>query len=136
MMKSGSLIIAFLFLCILTGISQPTGNVKYVDPFIGTAGPGHTYPGATTPFGMVQVSPETGNLGWNYCSGYHYEDKSIMGFSNTHLSGTGWMDLGDILLMSFTGPVRKKTYNSLFTHDREKASPGFYFSGLLCRLIA
>jgi putative alpha-1,2-mannosidase len=100
-------ITAVLGVCFNTCLAQYPGNARYVDPFIGTAVQGHTYPGATSPFGLVQVSPETGNVGWNYCSGYHYEDKKIMGFSHTHLSGTGWMDLGDILFMPFTGPVEK-----------------------------
>src|SRR5690348_8178368 len=69
---------------------------KYVDPFIGTGGHGHTYPGATVPFGMVQLSPDTYNEGWDWCSGYHYSDSSIMGFSHTHLSGTGVGDLLDV----------------------------------------
>jgi len=99
---------------------------EYVNPFIGTAGNGHTYPGATFPFGMVQVSPETGNIGWDYCSGYHYEDSTIMGFSHTHLSGTGWMDMGDILVQAFTGNINKDNFPSRFSHDRESASPGYY----------
>lgn len=103
-----------------------TGNALYVDPMIGTAGPGHVFPGATTPFGMVQVSPDTGNIGWNYCSGYHDEDSKIIGFSHTHLSGTGWMDLGDIRFMPFTGAVRQPQYGSRFSHSDESASPGYY----------
>jgi len=99
---------------------------KFVNPSIGTVANGHTYPGATVPFGMVQVSPETGNIGWEYCSGYHYEDSTIMGFAHTHLSGTGWMDLGDILLMPFTGDTRKASYKSSFSHAQESASPGYY----------
>ena len=69
-----------------------------VDPFIGTGGHGHTYPGATLPFGMVQLSPDTRNDGsWDGCSGYHYDDSLVLGFSHTHLSGTGCSDYGDIL---------------------------------------
>jgi len=105
---------------------QKRSNSRYVNPFIGTSGTGHTYPGATTPFGMIQVSPETGNIGWNYCSGYRYEDQSIMGFSHTHLSGTGWMDLGDIRLMPFTGPYTNADIKSTFSHENESASPGYY----------
>ena len=101
-------------------------NARYVDPMIGTAGPGHVFPGATTPFGMVQVSPDTGNIGWNYCSGYHHEDTKIIGFSHTHLSGTGWMDLGDIRFMPFTGAVRQQHYGSRFSHAGESAAPGYY----------
>lgn len=106
--------------------NQLFDSSRYVNPFIGTAGNGHTYPGATAPFGMVQVSPETGNIGWDYCSGYHFEDKTIIGFSHTHLSGTGWMDLGDILLMPFTGDIKKESYKSRFSHENESATPGYY----------
>ena len=108
---------------------------QYVDVFIGTGGHGHTYPGATVPFGMVQLSPDTFNGGWDHCSGYHYSDTSIMGFSHTHLSGTGAADLLDVLLMPGTGPLRidpgslenpKGSYRSSFSHDDEKAEPGYY----------
>ena len=75
--------------------------IEYVDPFIGTAGHGHTFPGNAVPFGMVQVSPDTGLEGWDWCSGYHYSDSSIIGFSHTHLSGTGRSDLMDVLIMPF-----------------------------------
>jgi predicted alpha-1,2-mannosidase len=102
-------------------------KTDYVDPFIGTAGTGHTFPGATTPWGMVQLSPETGYVGWKYCSGYRYEDSTILGFSHTHLSGTGALDLGDILLMPIAGqPVAKPEYRSAFSHNEEHASPGYY----------
>jgi predicted alpha-1,2-mannosidase len=102
-------------------------KTDYVDPFIGTAGTGHTFPGATTPWGMVQLSPETGYVGWKYCSGYRYEDSTILGFSHTHLSGTGALDLGDILLMPIAGqPVAKAEYRSAFSHSEEHASPGYY----------
>ncbi|MBT8273932.1 MAG: glycoside hydrolase family 92 protein, partial [Bacteroidia bacterium] len=73
--------------------------ISYVNPFIGTGGHGHTYPGATMPFGMMQLSPDTRLDGWDGCSGYHYSDNYIYGFSHTHLSGTGVSDYGDILLM-------------------------------------
>src|ERR1700682_3796895 len=79
---------------------------KYVKIAIGTGGHGHTYPGATVPFGMVQLSPDTYNEGWDWCSGYHYSDSSIMGFSHTHLSGTGASDMLDFLLMPGTGPAK------------------------------
>mgnify|MGYP001258318796 FL=1 len=104
----------------------------YVDPFIGTGGHGHTFPGATTPFGMVQLSPDTRLSGWDGCSGYHYSDHYIYGFSHTHLSGTGVSDYGDLLLM----PAGKKEwhngaqsaggYRQYFNHKNEKATPGFY----------
>ncbi len=79
---------------------------KFVKIAIGTGGHGHTYPGATVPFGMVQLSPDTYNDGWDWCSGYHYSDSSIMGFSHTHLSGTGASDMLDFLLMPGTGPAK------------------------------
>ncbi len=82
------------------------GLARYVDVFIGTGGHGHTYPGATRPFGMVQLSPDTHDQGWDACSGYHQGDGSIMGFSHTHLSGTGASDMLDVLVMPAQGPVR------------------------------
>ena len=97
---------------------------RYVNPFVGTGGHGHTFPGAIVPFGMVQLSPDTRLTGWDGCSGYHYSDSVLYGFSHTHLSGTGISDYGDILLMPAVGV--KKTYTSRFSHENEKASPGFY----------
>ncbi|MGJ8664994.1 MAG: GH92 family glycosyl hydrolase [Patiriisocius sp.] len=105
---------------------------SYVNNFIGTGGHGHTYPGATMPFGMVQLSPDTRLDGWDGCSGYHYDDSYIYGFSHTHLSGTGVSDYGDILLaptneINFNnGSNGKKGYGSTFSHGNEKASPGYY----------
>ena len=106
--------------------------ISYVNPFIGTGGHGHTYPGATMPFGMMQLSPDTRLDGWDGCSGYHYSDDEIYGFSHTHLSGTGVSDYGDILLMPTTkvifnsGADGKEGYKSKFSHDKEIAEPGFY----------
>ncbi|TMM28589.1 glycoside hydrolase family 92 protein [Polaribacter aestuariivivens] len=106
--------------------------ISYVNPFIGTGGHGHTYPGATLPFGMMQLSPDTRLDGWDGCSGYHYSDDEIYGFSHTHLSGTGVSDYGDILLMPTTkvifnnGADGKEGYKSKFSHDKEIAEPGFY----------
>lgn len=106
--------------------------ISYVNPFIGTGGHGHTYPGATMPFGMMQLSPDTRLDGWDGCSGYHYSDEYIYGFSHTHLSGTGVSDYGDILLM----PTHKETfhngadgedgYRAHFSHENEVAEPGYY----------
>ncbi|MDX9791861.1 MAG: GH92 family glycosyl hydrolase, partial [Candidatus Kapabacteria bacterium] len=96
---------------------------------IGTDGTGHTFPGATAPFGMVQLSPDTRIDGsWEGCSGYHYSDDVIYGFSHTHLNGTGVSDYGDILLMPTMGEpsLDNKIYSSKFSHDNEKASAGFY----------
>ncbi len=101
---------------------------KYVDPMIGTGGHGHTYPGAVLPHGMVQLSPDTRLEGWDGCSGYHYSDNYIYGFTHTHLSGTGCSDYGDILLMPMNGipSPDNKVYGSKFSHANEKASPGYY----------
>ena len=101
---------------------------EYVNPMIGTGGHGHTYPGSVVPHGMVQLSPDTRLTGWDGCSGYHYSDNYIYGFSHTHLSGTGCSDYGDILLMPMNGtPSPDNTvYGSLFSHTKEQASPGYY----------
>jgi predicted alpha-1,2-mannosidase len=110
--------------------------VSYVNPFIGTDGHGHTYPGATRPFGMVQLSPDNGENGWDWSSGYHYSSEKIVGFSHTHLSGTGVGDLLDILVLPTTRKVPFSqsleigpdisAYYSGFSHENEKASPGYY----------
>ncbi|WP_418603236.1 GH92 family glycosyl hydrolase [Hwangdonia sp.] len=110
-------------------------NTAYVDPFIGTGGHGHTYPGATVPFGMLQVTPVNGISAWDWCSGYHYSDSIAVGFSHLALSGTGIGDLADILFM----PINKEVdlsptplsrdslnYKSKYSHKNEKASPGYY----------
>ncbi|MDD2247437.1 MAG: GH92 family glycosyl hydrolase [Proteiniphilum sp.] len=99
---------------------------NYVDPFIGTADNGHTFPGATSPFGMIQASPQTGNDGWKYCSGFNYSDDTIIGFAQTHLNGTGGPDLGDILLFPFTRLNGEDKYLSAFDKERQKASAGYY----------
>jgi predicted alpha-1,2-mannosidase len=106
--------------------------INFVNPFIGTGGHGHTYPGATMPFGMIQLSPDTRLEGWDGCSGYHYSDSVIYGFSHTHLSGTGVSDYGDILLMPTNtinfnnGANGKKGYRAHFSHANEIAAPGYY----------
>jgi len=99
-----------------------------VNPFIGTGGHGHTYPGASMPFGMMQLSPDTRGADWDGSSGYHYSDSVIYGFSHTHLSGTGIPDYCDVLFMPFIGDVKwdSKDYRSTFSHKNEKASPGYY----------
>ena len=108
---------------------QSTVN-RYVNPFIGTGGHGHTYPGATAPFGMVQLSPDTriSMLDWDGCSGYHYADSLIYGFSHTHLSGTGVADYCDILFMPFTSKVQLEPseYAAAFKKKKEKAEAGYY----------
>jgi predicted alpha-1,2-mannosidase len=110
-------------------------SISYVNPFIGTGGHGHTYPGATVPFGMLQVSPVNGISGWDWCSSYHYSDSIAIGFSHLNLSGTGIGDLADIIFM----PINKEvnllanpqsrdsiSYKSSYRHQNEKASPGYY----------
>lgn len=106
--------------------------ISYVNPYIGTGGHGHTYPGATVPFGMMQLSPDTRLDGWDGCSGYHYSDEYIYGFSHTHLSGTGVSDYGDILLMPTNkmifnnGSDGKAGYRAHFSHKNETAEAGYY----------
>jgi len=119
-----------------TAPGSPAADLcNHVDPFIGTGGHGHTFPGATVPFGMVQLSPDTSVAGWDSCSGYHYSHGSILGFSHTHLSGTGVSDMLDVLVAPRTGPVRLQPgtleqpetgYRSRFDHADERASPGYY----------
>lgn len=105
-----------------------TDYTQYVDPFIGAADNGHTFPGACRPFGMIQTSPVTGAVGWRYCSEYMYADSIIWGFTQTHLNGTGCMDLGDILVMPFTGQRHRAwdAYRSNFQKNTESATPGYY----------
>lgn len=118
------------FQLLLSVLSTQSQNLtKYVDPFIGTGGHGHTFPGACVPFGMVQASPDTRVDGsWDGCSGYHYDDERIYGFSHTHLSGTGCSDYGDIMIMPMMGKgsLNPKHYSSVFWHKEESASPGYY----------
>src|SRR5476651_406746 len=114
-------------LCDLPAYAQSNRDyTRLVDPFIGTGGHGHTFPGATAPFGMVQLSPDTRLTGWDGCSGYHYSDTVVYGFSHTHLSGTGIADYNDILFMPTTGePQFKNTdYQSPFKKKNEMATPG------------
>jgi predicted alpha-1,2-mannosidase len=125
------LILTFCLLFIRTEAQQSPAS--WVNPFIGTGGHGHTYPGATVPFGMVQLSPDTRLEGWDGCGGYHYDDSCIYGFSHTHLNGTGVPDLCDILVMPGTGETRWNNgsdgtpgYGSHFSHSRETAEPGYY----------
>ncbi|MCZ7554771.1 MAG: GH92 family glycosyl hydrolase [Bacteroidia bacterium] len=127
------ILITASLLCIPTFfLTAQSSAVEYVNPFIGTGAHGHTYPGATVPFGMVQLSPDAGKKGWDWCSGYHYSDTALIGFSHTHLSGTGCADLGDILFMPTTSwRSVDRTYRSPFSHDREEASPGYYKVRLL-----
>ena len=108
--------------------AAPMDYTQYVNPFIGAADNGHTFPGATTPFGMIQTSPVTGAVGWRYCSEYVNNDSIIWGFTQTHLNGTGCMDLGDLLVMPVTGKRTRAWdgYRSHFSKDQESATPGYY----------
>src|SRR5690606_38871393 len=109
--------------------------VSYVDPFIGTGGHGHTFPGAAQPFGMLQPSPDNGISGWDWCSGYHISSDTIAGFSQLHLSGTGIGDLADLLFMPVNEEIDLSVrvnnqqdipYASVFNHGSETAIPGYY----------
>ena len=110
--------------------------LQYADPFIGTGGHGHTFPGAVVPFGMVQLSPDNPSKGWDWTSGYNYSDNQLLGFSHTHLSGTGVGDLLDVLVMPFRGDYKNRRDNELkhvvseYSHSDESASPGYYQVGL------
>lgn len=140
-MKNISLCIA-----LLAATLSVAAQSEFVNPFIGTDGMGHTFPGACVPFGIVQLSPDTDTIPHNvngiyqpevygYCAGYRYSDPTIVGFSHTHLSGTGHSDLGDILIIPTTGPLKLNPgtadnpdsgYRSRFSHSTEKATPGYY----------
>lgn len=137
----------FLYLLFISALTQAQQNlIQYVKPIIGTEKMGHTYPGATVPFGAVQLSPETDTISYEisgkyngdvykYCAGYKYEDKTIVGFSHTHLSGTGHSDLGDFLIMPTQGKLQlnpgtatnpKSGYRSAYSHTNEVAEAGYY----------
>lgn len=121
----------FLFACFFYLLSVPVSGqeklIDYVNPFVGTAGHGHTYPGATLPFGMVQLSPDNGTNGWDWVSGYHYSDSVIQGFSHTHLSGTGIGDLCDISVMPTVNQIADTfPIKNHYTHQQETATPGYY----------
>lgn len=133
----------FVLLAVIPGSVESFGAedyTQYVDPYIGTGGHGHVFLGASVPFGAVQLGPSNYHQGWDWCSGYHYSDDVVFGFPHLHLSGTGISDLGDILLMPFTGPVSttpgtledpRSGYASLYSHDKESARPGYYCVELL-----
>ncbi len=146
-MKSLKCIVLFFILMVnLPAKAQQKNYLPYVNPFIGTEKMGHTYPGATVPFGMVQLSPDTDTLMYEvdgkynpdiykYCAGYQYTDKTIVGFSHTHFSGTGHSDLGDVLIMPTMGNLQLNPgvasdpasgFRSAFSHQREKAEPNYY----------
>lgn len=126
----------FAFSCTVTEKAEDkTDYTAYVDPYIGSGEHGHVFVGANVPFGAVQIGPQNIHKGWDWCSGYHYSDSVIIGFSHTHLSGTGCADLGDILVMPFTGQVRttrgqqdniEGTCSSYYKHENESVAPGYY----------
>lgn len=112
---------------------NPDKLYEWVDPFVGTGFHGHTFPGATAPMGMVQLSPETRWEGWDACAGYHYDDDSLYGFAHTHLSGTGCSDLGDVIFLPtidserYTEHIDEERLPKVgFSHDREEAHAGYY----------
>ncbi len=131
-MKKSYILLSFLIILQTLAYSQEDLS-SYVNPLIGTGAHGHTYPGATVPFGMVQLSPDTRLEGWDGCGGYHYTDKYIYGFSHTHLSGTGVPDYCDVLIAPYNGEIvwnngadGKRGYGSQFSHDNEVAKAGHY----------
>lgn len=105
---------------------QQGAHTAYVDPFIGTGATGHTFPGACVPFGMVQASPVTGAIGWDYCAEYNYADTTLWGFTQDHLNGTGCMDLGDVLIMPFNSDTRMPAHRATIDKSSERARPGYY----------
>jgi len=127
-MKLHKLCLLSFLLIFISKITDAQKLTSFVDPFLGTGGHGHVYPGATIPFGMVQLSPDNGEEGWDWCSGYHYSSNTIAGFSHTHLSGTGigdWCDIS-ILPMTDTSTIRKDKSKFPFSHKNESAKPGYY----------
>ena len=130
-MKKTILFLQAAVLGLLAACSQPSSEeqlrdeIQYVNPFIGTGFHGHTFPGATRPFALVQVSPDTHIMGWDASSGYHYDDNQIYAFSHTHLSGTGIGDLGDVAILPFSGGDSIKPV-ATFKKETEKATPGYY----------
>src|SRR6201996_5386519 len=136
-MKKSVFLVALM--AVTAALAQAPDPLKLVDPMIGTGAEGHTFPGATAPFGMVQLSPDTDikpfKQSYKWAAGYRYEDTSILGFSQTHFSGTGHSDLGDMLLMPIAGEVKLEPgepdkpgsgYRSRYSHASEKAEPGYY----------
>lgn len=117
-----------ILLVLIATAAMGFAQSKYVNPLVGTDEHGHTFPGAILPFGAIQLSPDTRLEGWDGCSGYHYSDNRIYGFSHTHLSGTGCSDYGDILVTPFVGTpsVINEEYALSFSHDKETAEPGYY----------
>ena len=130
-MKKTILFLQAAVVGLLAACNQPSDEeqlrdeIQYVNPFIGTGFHGHTFPGATRPFALVQVSPDTHIMGWDASSGYHYDDSQIYAFSHTHLSGTGIGDLGDVAILPFSGGDSIRPV-ATFKKETEKATPGYY----------
>lgn len=129
------LILLFIFIGCSLGLTTSQNYTQYVDPLIGSGGHGHVFVGASVPFGAVQIGPSNIFKGWDWCSGYHYGDSLIIGFSQLHLSGTGIGDLNDVLIMPYTGSIRLDKgadenhtvgYGSLYSHQNETVKPGYY----------
>lgn len=127
-MKLINVLFCIVGVFVFTRLAYSQKLTKYVDPFLGTGGHGHVYPGATIPFGMVQLSPDNGEEGWDWCSGYHYSSNTIAGFSHMHLSGTGIGDWCDISLLPLndTSNIRQEKIKIPFSHKNESAKPGYY----------
>ncbi|MGL5981325.1 MAG: GH92 family glycosyl hydrolase [Phocaeicola sp.] len=131
-MKKTKLLPLLMLMGIVSACTSYTKSpIEYASPLVGTGFHGHTYPGATVPFGAVQLSPDTRRGNWDACSGYHYDDSTLLGFSHTHLSGTGCIDLGDILFRPTTQPVDLTSEGDIykpaaFSHKEEKAVAGYY----------
>ena len=120
-----------LLSCTAQNQQSEQNYTQYADPFVGTMATGHTFPGACVPFGLIQTSPVTGAWGWQYCAEYIHTDTIIWGFSQEHLSGTGCVDLGDILVMPSTARADRQNYRSTFRAETETAKPGYYSVDLL-----
>ena len=121
------LVISFVAACGAAACAfaaDAAGVCGYVDPFVGTAGTGHTFPSACVPFGLIQAGPDTGNGDWDHCSGYRYGDSSIFGFSQTHLNGTGCPDLGDVRILPFVAESVPESVS--YDKSSESARPGYY----------
>lgn len=135
-------VLLFIFLVVWFENLHSQQLTKFVDPFLGTGGHGHVYPGAVVPFGMVQLSPDNGDEGWDWCAGYHYSSKTIAGFSHKHLSGTGIGDWCDISVLPLTDTLQIRTAKIKipFSHNNEIAKPGYYKvqldNGINCELTA
>ncbi|MEG2061505.1 MAG: GH92 family glycosyl hydrolase [Alistipes sp.] len=121
--------------CEAPPIATTSGLAAIVDPYIGSGGHGHVFVGASVPFGAIQAGPQNIHKGWDWCSGYHHSDSIVIGFSHTHLSGTGCTDMGDVLIMPFVGELRstrgqqndiKGSCSSYYSHKNESVSPGYY----------